>query len=61
MTMRRSTIVRNSQIIKKLEAGLPPKDIVVEMNLMSVSVVYNANRAGARRLVKAAMKKRGRR
>lgn len=61
MTMRRSTIVRNVQIIKKLDAGLTPKEIVTDLNLMSVNVVYNANRPGSRRLVKAAMRKRGRR
>lgn len=62
MVMRRSTAVRNAEIIKKLDAGTAPKDVVAELNLSSVDVVYDADRPAKRRVVLAVMKKlKGRR
>lgn len=42
--MKRSTMVRNNQILKLLDLGQMPKDIKEQMQLTSVSIVYNAVR-----------------
>jgi hypothetical protein len=43
--MRRSTVVRNAQIIERFHlSGEVPKDIYLSMSLSSVDVVYDALR-----------------